>query len=209
MSMFCYQCEQTSRGVACTEVSVCGKDPESAALQDLLVHAAKGISQYAHRAAELGTRDREVDVFVLEALFATVTNVDFDPARLQQHLRDAQRIQDRARKLYEEACQAAGQSPVRLNGPTSWRSGGDLADLVRQGRAVSITSRQAVLGEDVTGLQELVLYGLKGAAAYLDHAVVLGADSPELFAVIHEALDFLCKPNPDGGRTAGMGTQGG
>ena len=80
MQMFCYQCEQTTNGTGCVEIGVCGKDPRTAALQDLLVHAAKGVSIYAHRAATLGKRDPEVDRFVLEALFATVTNVDFDPA---------------------------------------------------------------------------------------------------------------------------------
>jgi hydroxylamine reductase len=67
MKMFCYQCEQTTNGRGCIEIGVCGKDPETAALQDLLVHAAKGISMYAHRAAELGTRDPQVDRFVIQA----------------------------------------------------------------------------------------------------------------------------------------------
>ena len=78
----------------------------------------------------------------------------FLPARLQQHLRDAQRIQDRARKLYEDACQAAGQSPVRLNGPTVWRSGGDLADLVRQGREA--VGRQGA-GTDENGPEDALV----------------------------------------------------
>jgi hydroxylamine reductase len=196
MSMFCYQCEQTSRGVACTEIGVCGKDSENAALQDLLVYAAKGISQYAHRAAKLGARDADVDRYVLDALFATVTNVDFDPKRLQQHLADGAQIRDRARKLYEDACQAAGQTPEQLNGATQWQPSENLDELVRQGEALNLTKRQATLGEDLTGLQELVLYGLKGAAAYLDHAVILGEDAPELYALTHEALDFLTQPNP-------------
>ena len=76
--MYCYQCEQTAKGVACTKAGVCGKDPETAALQDILVHVAKGVSMYAHRARELGAADREADVFVIEALFTTVTNVNFD-----------------------------------------------------------------------------------------------------------------------------------
>jgi hydroxylamine reductase len=94
MSMYCYQCEQTTKGTGCTVMGVCGKDPATAALQDLLVEAAKGISMYAFRAAQLGARDREVDVAVIEALFATVTNVDFDPKRLQQHLLQAAQVRD-------------------------------------------------------------------------------------------------------------------
>jgi hydroxylamine reductase len=196
MSMFCYQCEQTNKGVACTEISVCGKDRQSAALQDLLIHVAKGISQYAHRAARLGARDPSVDRYVVEALFATVTNVDFDPQRLKQHLEQGARIQERARNLYEQACQTAGQTPEQLCGPATWQPAEDLDGLVRQGEALVLTARLEQLGDDITGLQELILYGIKGAAAYLDHAVILGGDDPKLFAVMHEALDFLTRDDP-------------
>ena len=83
MNMFCYQCEQASKGTGCITAGVCDKTPETAALQDLIIHAVKGISMYAHRAAVLGARSRDIDVFVTEALFATVTNVNFDPTRLR------------------------------------------------------------------------------------------------------------------------------
>jgi len=73
MKMFCYQCEQTSNGRGCVDIGVCGKSPETSALQDLLVHATKGISMYASRAADLGYRDPKIDRFVIQALFATVT----------------------------------------------------------------------------------------------------------------------------------------
>lgn len=81
--MFCYQCEQAAKGVACTSMGVCGKDAQTAALQDLLMHAAQGISWYAHCAGQLGVRDRDINVFVIEALFTTVTNVNFDPQRIE------------------------------------------------------------------------------------------------------------------------------
>ena len=89
MSMFCYQCEQTAGGRGCEKVGVCGKEPTVAALQDLLLYAAKGISQYAHRARQLGAKNRTVDVFVIEALFTTVTNVNFDAARIEAMIRRA------------------------------------------------------------------------------------------------------------------------
>ena len=82
-TMFCYQCEQTTRGTGCTDFAVCGKDESSAVLQDLLIQMAKGVSQYAHRARKLGAKDPVVDVFIIEALFTTVTNVNFDPLRIQ------------------------------------------------------------------------------------------------------------------------------
>ena len=87
--MFCYQCEQTSKGTGCTEFAVCGKDESTAVLQDLLVHAAKGVAQYAHRARNLGATDRAVDHFILEALFITVTNVNFDDAAIERVIRRA------------------------------------------------------------------------------------------------------------------------
>ena len=83
MSMFCYQCEQTTKGTGCVKVGICGKDADVAVLQDLLVHAVKGISMYISRAGSLGVRDHEIDRFVIQALFSTVSNVDFDASRLQ------------------------------------------------------------------------------------------------------------------------------
>ena len=196
LDMFCYQCEQTAHNTGCIDIGICGKDPETAALQDLLVHATKGISIFAHRARQLGKIDAEVDRFVIEALFATVTNVDFDPARLQVHLQDAARIRDRARRLYEDACRANGSAPASLNGPTTWQPASDIPGLVGQGRLVSLTARRNELSEDIVGLQELILYGLKGTAAYAEHAAVLGRELPEVYARVHECLDFLTKPNP-------------
>ncbi|NUQ65037.1 MAG: hydroxylamine reductase [Pirellulales bacterium] len=189
--MFCYQCEETSKGTGCNAVGICGKEPRTAALQDLLVHAVKGLAMYAHRAAQLGARDEEIDEFVVEALFTTVTNVDFDPNRLQQWLNRAADLRDRARSLYHHACAKAGRTPETLFGPAAWQPAPDVDRLVSQGREIGIAGRKESLGEDVTGLQELILYGLKGTAAYADHAHVLGKDDPQVYATFHEGLDFL------------------
>ena len=116
MSMFCYQCEQTAGGVGCKKAGVCGKDDETARLQDLLVFAAKGISMYAHRS---GDRDDTIYRFVIEALFATVTNVDFDPARLEALLRKAAKIKAKAKSIYD----AKGGAP--LSGPAVWEPAAD------------------------------------------------------------------------------------
>ena len=196
MSMFCYQCEQTAKGTGCTVAGVCGKDATAATLQDLLVHATKGISMYAHRAAQLGAREPEVDEFVPEALFATVTNVDFDPQRLKQHLNLAATILQRAKSMYEAACVKAGNTPETLGGPAVWRPADDLDGLLRQGEEVSVSGRRAILGEDVAGLQELITYGLKGAASYAHHARILGKEDPHVYATFHEALDFLTQDDP-------------
>ena len=84
MNMFCYQCEQTAKGTGCTVLGVCGKDPQTAVLQDLLIYALKDISRYAHRARQLGGTDKAVNIFTVKAMFSTLTNVDFDPVRFQK-----------------------------------------------------------------------------------------------------------------------------
>ncbi len=192
-TMFCYQCEQSAKGTGCTKFGICGKDPEVAALQDLLVHAAKGISMYAHRARELGAKDRETDLFVIKALFTTVTNVNFDAARMEALLQKAAIIKDKAKSLYEEACQASGNIVELLAGPAQWHPTQDRAGLVQEGSEVGITARTEKNGEDITSLQELLTYGLKGTAAYADHAQILGQEDDGVYAFFHEALDFLTR----------------
>ena len=189
--MYCYQCEQTAGGVACTKLGVCGKSPETAALQDLLIYALEGVAQYAHRARKYGVSDPEINVFTLKAIFSTLTNVNFDPERFQAYLLTAAELRDRAKALYEGAARKAGGMPDELDGPAAWTPAADLAGLVTQGEGVAITARQMALGDDVTGLQELVTYGLKGLAAYADHAQILGRESEDVYAYLHEALDFL------------------
>lgn len=193
--MFCYQCEQTMRGTACTEQGVCGKDATTAALQDLLVHAAKGIAMYARRARDLGAIDADVDRFVIEALFTTVTNVSFHPPRLQEMLLHAAGVRDRARALYEDAAARAGKSPETVGGPAAWKPLRTIDGLILQGHGVSIERRKARLGEDIAALQELVAYGLKGAAAYYDHALRLGKSDDALMGDYHAVLDALTRDN--------------
>lgn len=194
--MFCYQCEQTSRGVACQDFGVCGKDEHSAALQDLIVHVVKGIAQYAHRARQLGATDRAIDLYIVEALFSTVTNVNFDSVRLNAVLGEGLKVRERARQLYLDACAQRGQAAAKLNGATQWTPALDAPGQIRQAQEVGIEARRRTVGVDVAGLQELLLYGVKGAAAYADHALILGKEDPAVFAFFAEALDYLCEPQP-------------
>ncbi|MGW8258264.1 MAG: hypothetical protein ACWGMZ_12315, partial [Thermoguttaceae bacterium] len=194
--MFCYQCEQTSKGVGCILAGVCGKDENTATLQDLVIYAAKGIAMYAHRAAKLGDADPMIDRTLVELLFATVTNVDFDPQRLEQHLKEAARTLSKAKTLYQEVCNKVGKTSETLGGPAAWQPADSREGLLAQGREAGVAHRQAALGNDVAGLQELILYGLKGAAAYADHALILGRQDPAVFAIFHEALDFLTHEQP-------------
>ena len=202
--MFCYQCEQTAKGTGCTVRGVCGKDHETASLQDLLVYATKGLAMYAHRARQLGVTDREIDVFALEALFSTVTNLNFHPERLCRLLTKSAKLRDRARQLYEAACKKAGRRPQTRGGPAAWTPAGQLEGLVRQGEEVSIEKRKQTLGDDVTGLQELITYGLKGMAAYADHAQILGQEDDGVCAFFHEALELLAEDPPTTDELLGM-----
>jgi hydroxylamine reductase len=196
MGMFCYQCEQAAKGTGCTVKGVCGKDERVSALQDLLLHAVKGISMYAHRASLLGARDAAVDEFTLQAVFSTLTNVNFDEVRMHGLITRAVSMRERARLLYEGAAAKAGKAPEILGGPAVWTPASDMAGLIDQGMTVSIINRKEQLGEDITGLQELLAYGVKGLAAYGDHAQILGRRDDSVYAFVHEAIDFLTNDNP-------------
>ncbi|NMC32508.1 MAG: hydroxylamine reductase [Veillonellaceae bacterium] len=193
--MFCYQCEQTAKGTGCDVFGVCGKDPKTAALQDLLLHVAKGISMYAHRAALLGAQDSAVDKYVIEALFTTVTNVNFDPERLAGIIRQGAEIKAKAKALYESAALKAGNTPENLAGPAAWTPAADLNGLIAQGEAVPVNKGIPTRGADLVGLENLIVYGLKGMAAYADHAWILNKQDAKVNAFFHEALDFLTQPD--------------
>ena len=194
--MFCYQCEQTSKGEGCQTLGVCGKDETTATLQDLLIHAVKGISMYAHRAAKLGKQDAEIDAFTIQAIFATLTNVNFDPERLVELIHQAVETRAAARVLYERASESAGIAIAELGDPATWTPADTLEGLLAQGRQVLLPVRFLTEGQEISNLKELVMYGIKGVAAYAFHALALGAGDPASFAKIHEILDFLTQLAP-------------
>lgn len=195
--MFCYQCEQTAKGTGCTAGGVCGKDPETAALQDLLLCVTKGIAQYAHLAQRFQARERALSVFAVEALFTTVTNVDFDADRLEKWVRRASDMRERAKAFYAQACLRAGQKPELPAGPVQAPLAGDRAGLLAQAETIGLAARRVRVGEEAAGLQEMIVYGLKGAAAYLDHALILGQEDPSAFDFLMEALDFVSQEPSD------------
>ncbi|HBF36053.1 MAG TPA: hydroxylamine reductase, partial [Firmicutes bacterium] len=191
--MFCNQCEQTAKGTGCTSAGVCGKSHETAALQDLLVYAVKGIAMYAHRARQLGIKDRETDIFVLEALFSTVTNVNFDPERLEKLVNKAVAIRERMEKMYGEASQKSGQKAEALEGPATWRPGKSFPELIKQGETVGYEKNDEKFGPDIAGLLNMIIFGIKGMAAYMDHAQILGVHDDQVYGFFHQSLDFLTK----------------
>jgi hydroxylamine reductase len=190
MNMFCYQCEQAKDGKGCDQIGVCGKDAQTAALQDLLVYAVKDIARFAHRARQLGEKDRAIDRFVIRALFSTVTNVNFDAGRLKTLLTQAGEARRQAAELYGSAARKAGKSPDPLDDGVKWHAGMDRSEAAA---AVGLARRRKEIGEDITGLQELVTYGLKGMAAYADHAAILGLEDDDVYGFFHEALDYLTR----------------
>ena len=191
MSMFCYQCEQAASGRGCTVSGVCGKDPQVAALQDLLLQLTKEISWLAHGARAQSLRDETVDAFVAEALFTTVTNVDFDPLRLQAAIRESLRVRGRVQEMYAKAARGSGREPEAVPHAVHVADVGDLDALVAVGRTVSPAARIAADGAERAGLADLIVYGLKGAAAYAVHARSLGAEDDQVYAFFHEALAAL------------------
>ena len=193
--MFCYQCEQTSQGQGCQVVGVCGKDENTATLQDLLIHAVKGISQYAHRARILGAADAEIDAFTIEAIFATLTNVNFDEDRMAELVYKAAQVKDCARALYAEAAAKAGIPAETPQGPASWQPAATREALLAQGREQLIPVAFLAEGKETKNLEELAIYGLKGVAAYAYHAMALGPSAPASYATIHEILAALTEPH--------------
>lgn len=162
--MFCYQCEQTAKGQGCQIAGVCGKQASSSDLQDEIVAKVKELAFYANRLRENDYVNRKADLVMIEGLFTTVTNVNFDDARL---LRVRENIQVHINELKE------------------------LVNMEYTGLPVSVEERKELLGEDISSLQEIIMYGLKGAAAYYDHARILEYEDDKIIAEFWDALDTL------------------
>lgn len=198
--MFCYQCEQTENGSGCTKIGVCGKTPETAAMQDLLVHQVKAISQYAHRARMLGAKysDSVVDNACLAYLFSTLTNVNFDSDRFAIYCRDAQTHRNTAKALYERACKETGTKPEALTNAYQLNlSDFSVKGLEAEGKKHGVQTKKKQFGDDITGLIELIMYGVKGTAAYAEHSHRLAALPDSVFAGLHKALNLVTMEKPD------------
>ena len=199
--MFCYQCEQTDRtqsqpGCASAKGN-CGKDATTAGLQDLLVYAVKGIGQYCGLARQMGVADREADRFILYGLFTTLTNVNFNAARFIVLLREAAEMRNRVKRACEAHAQAQGVAFEAPTGPAQWQPAESMAGLIEQANGVGIQAGADEVGADIVGLRALVIYGLKGVAAYAHHACMLGHESDEVYAGVEAALTFLASDPTD------------
>ncbi len=192
--MFCNQCEQAAKGQGCTKKGVCGKTPEVDALQDLLVHALKGLSLYAEEGRRVGVVDAEVNVFTVGALFATLTNVNFDPAHFEEMIRQCAGL---TAGLKEKVAAAGGN--VEFTDPSAhFQPAGDREGLIEQGKEVGIGSDPNA-SADIQSLQQTLLYGIKGVAAYTDHAYLIGKEDDRVYAFIHEGLSAMTNRELDMG----------
>ena len=181
--MFCYQCEQTAKSEGCTKKGVCGKEPEVAALQDLLIYAIKGLSLIAAEGRKVGISDGKVDDFACKAIFSTLTNVDFDPDRFVKLINETVKLKD---ELKEKVGDAGGKVDFS-EGPAVFEPETTLEGLVAQGEKVGIKSGPDT-NPDILALKELLTYGVKGVAAYADHAGILGKTDDTIPAFIYEAM---------------------
>ncbi len=181
--MFCYQCEQTAKGEGCTKVGVCGKSHEVATLQDLLVYALKGLSQYAVEGRKVGVVDAEVNRFTCEATFSTLTNVDFDPDRFVELINKCVSL----RESMAIKVKAAGGKTDFGDGPSVFKPSNTQEAMIAQGEKVGVKSDPNI-DPDIHSLQQTIIYGLKGVAAYADHASILGREDDKVYAFIHEGL---------------------
>lgn len=196
--MFCFQCEQTFGGKGCHKVGVCGKTPRVAALQDLTVHSAKIIGFYADKLRKMGEKvSDDVNRFTLYALFTTLTNVNFDETRFVDILGQASNHVIKIRDQYTAACNSKGvkvETPFGVRLPVPLTNNVD--KLIELGKQVGVLRRFAdPATQSGAAVSEMLIYGLKGVAAYTDHSLMNGKEDPAIYEYMHRALAFLAGPD--------------
>ena len=187
--MFCYQCQETAKGTGCTSIGVCGKDAETSGLQDLLLHTEKGVAAYSAvfrkngKAKEL--LEGKVNRYLINSLFITITNANFDDDAILDEIKAGLKLREELKALAtdEEKKEAEKYGADLVN----WYYESD-EDLIKFSENQSVVGVLRTENEDVRSLRELIVYGLKGLAAYAEHAFNLGKTSEEIFAFVEEAL---------------------
>lgn len=184
MSMYCNQCQETAKNTACTVGGVCGKTEEVANLQDLLIWLLEGISYWADKARKAGHVDHETDLFVAKGLFTTITNVNFDAQRMTDLVKECLKRRDALKAACKPSscCCSCGCDEIEA---ASWEWDGTKETLNKKAAEVGLHAEK---NEDIRSLKSLVLFGLKGVAAYTDHAYILGAKDDAILHFMQEAL---------------------
>jgi len=185
MSMFCYQCQEAKQNQGCTTAGVCGKSATTANLQDLLVDSLRGLSVWQEMARELGLEKPGVGHFIAEGLFVTVTNTSFDDDQVTSYIKKALALRDELMTMVSGPFEKKHGRPADQGLPLSALWTGDESQFAARAAEVSVLATD---NEDVRSLRELLIYGLKGVAAYGHHAAMLGHESDEVYGFLSEGL---------------------
>ena len=182
--MFCYQCQETLAGSGCTARGVCGKTDDVARLQDLLIYLLKGISFYSSKLRKLGATSEKADKFLLDSLFSTITNVNFDRSDFVAWIRKGLKLKDEAKEMLEKAGGTVGD---KVPEAAVWQTDTE-EEFEEKAREAGVLSTK---NEDVRSLRELITYGVKGIAAYTVHAQNLGYENEKIIEFIEKALTAI------------------
>ncbi|GKX32217.1 hydroxylamine reductase [Vallitalea longa] len=181
--MFCYQCQEAAKGTGCTLAGVCGKKAEVANLQDLLIYTIKGISILANEGRKIEININQVDKFIVNGLFMTITNANFDDNAFYKTIKEGLKLREELKKNIE----SKGIVLKELHDSVTWIAESD-AEIELKSNSADV-GVLATDNEDVRSLRELIIYGVKGMAAYAHHAYNLGKENNEIYAFITKALE--------------------
>jgi hydroxylamine reductase len=181
MSMFCFQCQEAAKGTGCTVKGVCGKTDDVANLQDTLMYVLKGISWYNEKLRAKKLNPAKADKVVFDGLFSTITNANFDRSSFVERINASLQVRD---ELHQKCVEAGIELPAQLPDFAKW-SGSTAEEFEQKATEVGVLSTEE---EDVRSLRELVIYGVKGIAAYAEHAWNLNHKKDEIFAFMQRAL---------------------
>ncbi len=182
LKMFCFQCQEAMNNKGCTKVGMCGKTADLAALQDLMIYTVKGISELGVKADEIAFEMQGMDRFLIEALFMTITNANFDKDRFFEKIKEGLKLRD---ELKDELVKRDVELTNLVDASTFTVNSND--DIVFKSRSEKV-GVLATEDEDIRSLRELIIYGLKGMAAYAEHADNLGYEDKEIAKFIRKAM---------------------
>lgn len=191
--MFCFQCQETAKNTGCTVKGVCGKPEETANLQDMLLFVLRGMAVYGDKLKELGQPDRSHDDFVLKGLFVTITNANWANSRFIAMTEEGLKRRDSLRSAFLAAYSTRHGQEFAGTLPDEATWSGSAAEFAEKARSVGV---QRTASEDVRSLREMLIIGLKGIAAYAEHAAVLGYRKDEIGDFMYEAMASTTKDLP-------------
>ena len=179
--MFCYQCQETAKGTGCTVRGVCGKTSDVANLQDLLLFILKGIAHYRVQLRALDAVDHSADRFILDGLFMTITNANFDKQRFVEKIKEAIKLREQLKQAFLDK----GGKPEKITFEGAFWTANTLEEMESKAGFVGVLS---TANEDIRSLREMLTYGMKGMAAYTEHAYNLGHENPSIYEFIDRGL---------------------